>query len=360
LKPEQPANIYLEKDWQLIRILYILIGASWTAYLFVVATAIYYSDAVLFTATLVGCALLIIPFVLLRRRRLRASSLVVVLIILGTLTIIATVGQGIRDLAIIAFPIILIFAGLTLNRALFRLCVGLTLAAVCWLAIGEALGLFVTKPFVGEMTNWFYLLGVTIILLVAALAVELLATNMRRNLERAQTEIAQRKLVEEQLRHTSTHDNLTGINNRSFFESELERLELSHEFPVSIVVADVDNLKIANDTLGHAAGDEILRHVAQVLRSMFRRSDVVARIGGDEFCVLLPSADAETAMQIVSRIQERLNQYNSEYPDMPVQLALGVATAEKNDLAEAFKAADRRMYADKSEHKSSSSHSPHA
>jgi diguanylate cyclase (GGDEF)-like protein len=80
----------------------------------------------------------------------------------------------------------------------------------------------------------------------------------------------------------------------------------------------------------------------------------------DEFCVLLPSADAETARQTVSRIQQRLAQHNLEYPNLPIQLALGAATAEKNNLAEAFKSADRQMYADKSAHKSSANHSPHA
>jgi diguanylate cyclase (GGDEF)-like protein len=340
-----------EEDRQLAWILSILIWATWGIYLFVLFTAIYYLDWKLIIVIVVGCALQIVPLALLRRRRLRAGSLAIVLIVLGTITIIATIGQGIRDLSIVAFPILFIFAGLTLNRAFFRLCVGLTLASVCWLVVGETNGWFVTQPFNGEMSNWFYLIGTTIILLVAALAVDLLATNVRNSLERARSEIAQRKSVEEKLRYQSMHDSLTNIYNRAFFMEELERLERSREFPVSIVVADVDKLKIVNDTYGHGAGDKLLQQAALVLHSVFREGDMLARIGGDEFAVLLPTTNAVTAEHRLVSVKEQLAKYNGEHPDLaPVQLSLGVATAEENNLAEAFMLADQRMYADKAAH----------
>jgi len=261
-----------EEDRQLARIISILIWAAWGTYLFVLFTALFYGDWKLIIAILAGCTLQIVPLILLRRRNLRASSLTIVLIMLGTITIIATIGQGIRDLSIVAFPIIFIFAGMTLNRALFRLCIGLALGAVCWLDLGETFGWFVTQPFNGEMANWFYLIGTSIILLVAALAVDLLATNVRTSLEQAQAEIAQRKIVEEKLRYQGLHDSLTNIYNRAFFMEELTRLEHGREFPVSVVVADVDKLKIVNDTQGHAAGDKLLQQAAIVLGSVFRKT----------------------------------------------------------------------------------------
>jgi diguanylate cyclase (GGDEF)-like protein/PAS domain S-box-containing protein len=162
-------------------------------------------------------------------------------------------------------------------------------------------------------------------------------------------EITARKQAEEQLRHQGTHDALTGIYNRTFFEVELARLEHSRDFPISIVVADVDKLKVVNDTRGHAVGDQFLRQVANLLSSVFREGDILARIGGDEFAVLLPATQTTTAEKMLRRVRDRVAQQNSEHPDLPVQLSLGMATAEKSSLIAAFTLADQRMYADKAE-----------
>jgi hypothetical protein len=166
------ANSEHEDELHQARVQSSLIWAAWGVYLFVIITALFYKDLRLVIVTLAGCALLGVPMLFLRRRHLRTSGLVLVLIVLVTVTFIATIGQGIRDLAIVSFPIILIFASLTLERKYFRVCVGMELLAVCWLVFGEALGWFTTLPFQGETTNWFYLLGVSIILLVAAFAQE--------------------------------------------------------------------------------------------------------------------------------------------------------------------------------------------
>ena len=191
-----------EENRQMASILSRLIFASWTVYLFVILIALYGQDWRLISVTLAGGGLLVVPFVLLKRRKLHASSLFVVLSALCTITFIASVGQGIRDLAIVAFPIVFIFAGLTLPRAYFRISVGLALLAVSFLVVGEAWHWFELVPFEGAMSGWFYLLGVILLLLVAALAVDLLAGNMRRNLERARLESAQRKQAEEALRES--------------------------------------------------------------------------------------------------------------------------------------------------------------
>ena len=347
-----------KEDKQLARILVILMLASLGIYLFVFCTALFYHDWKLIAVTLTGCVLLILPAALLKRRQLRASSLVVMLIALATVTITATVGQGIHDLAIVVFPIIFIFAGLTLNRVFLGLCVGFSLVALAWLFFGEAYGWFVPRPFDGNSPNWFFLISAVLVLLVAALAVDLLATNMRNSLDQAQQEIAQRKQVEEQLRHQGTHDALTGIYNRAFFEAELARLEHGRQFPVSVIIVDVDDLKSVNDKLGHAAGDEVLRWTAKVLCSAFRADDMLARIGGDEFAVLLPVTASGTAEKIVSRIKNQLGKYNTEIPNLKIQLSLGTATANKKNITKAFAIADKRMYAEKVIHKSNVNHSP--
>lgn len=159
--------------------------------------------------------------------------------------------------------------------------------------------------------------------------------------------ITERKQTEDKLKFMSSHDSLTGLHNRSYFEQELVKLERSRHFPLSIVMVDVDDLKAINDRLGHVAGDVLLRQAAVLLRETFRCGDVVARIGGDEFAVLLPDTDEQSVQEVVVRIREGLRLWNDSH-STPINLSLGVAVAEDGrQLLEALKTADQRMYQDK-------------
>jgi diguanylate cyclase (GGDEF)-like protein/PAS domain S-box-containing protein len=151
----------------------------------------------------------------------------------------------------------------------------------------------------------------------------------------------ERRRMEDSLRFLSSHDAMTGLHNRAYFEAELERLRQARIEPVAVLVADVDGLKVVNDSLGHAAGDRLLRRVADILRGAFRAQDVVARLGGDEFAALLPGLDAVAAAQAVARLQKALRQGG-------LQVSIGWAvTSPGMDLEAAQLLADNRMYAAK-------------
>jgi diguanylate cyclase (GGDEF)-like protein/PAS domain S-box-containing protein len=162
-------------------------------------------------------------------------------------------------------------------------------------------------------------------------------------------DITARKQMEMQLRYLSMHDSLTGLYNRAYFEEEMRRLDAGREDPVSLVVCDIDGLKPVNDTLGHGAGDTLLKTAAHVIRDAFRDGDAVARVGGDEFAVLLPRTNSATAAKMVRRLGERVAKYNTSRPEIPLSISTGYATREgvRITLNELFRQADDNMYREK-------------
>ncbi|BBA71777.1 GGDEF domain-containing protein [Geobacter sulfurreducens] len=159
---------------------------------------------------------------------------------------------------------------------------------------------------------------------------------------------------EDRLVHLSNHDSLTGLYNRLFFEAEMQRIDRGRHFPVSMVMVDVDNLKTVNDTFGHTAGDALIIKAAQALRAAFRSEDVVARVGGDEFAVIMEGSDHETALDALERVRETVALLNSDGDSPELTLSLGTATATAPlTLGQSWRLADQRMYADKARRKAS-------
>lgn len=162
-------------------------------------------------------------------------------------------------------------------------------------------------------------------------------------------DITKRKKAEEKLKYISFHDSLTRVYNRAYFEQEMRRLENGRFNPLGIIVCDVDGLKLVNDTLGHDTGDELLVIAANLIKKAFRKSDVVARIGGDEFAVLMPNSDDEVVETACNRIKSALLDYNGTNAKLPLSLSVGWAVSNDTPVKmdELFKEADNNMYREK-------------
>jgi diguanylate cyclase (GGDEF)-like protein/PAS domain S-box-containing protein len=154
---------------------------------------------------------------------------------------------------------------------------------------------------------------------------------------------------DQKLAYLSLHDRLTGVYNRAYFEEELSRLENSRDYPITMLYADVNGLKMVNDAFGHEKGDELLKTVAKVLKNSLRKPERLARIGGDEFAAVMVNTGEAQGQKIVSRIRANIARYNKETRSFPLGVSIGVATAESRDvsLADLFRKADDMMYRDK-------------
>lgn len=160
-------------------------------------------------------------------------------------------------------------------------------------------------------------------------------------------DITNRKIIEEEIRYMSFHDNLTGLYNRAYFEEEMARLDSGRHMPLSIIVGDVNGLKLINDAFGHHIGDRLIQAAASILKTTCRTDDITARIGGDEFGIILPGTSEEAALEIAARIRE--NARAMVHEPINVSIALGVATkiSAEDDIRLTFKLADDRMYKNK-------------
>ena len=162
-------------------------------------------------------------------------------------------------------------------------------------------------------------------------------------------DITELKKTEEKLKYLSLHDPLTGLYNRAYFEEEMHRLDNSRIALVGMIVCDVDGLKLINDTLGHNKGDQLLMTASELLRKSFREGDVVARVGGDEFAILLPNSPRPKVESICQRIKHAVTACNKRNSQPPLSIATGFAIRENpnQSMVELFREADNNMYKEK-------------
>ncbi|NLJ80855.1 MAG: diguanylate cyclase [Firmicutes bacterium] len=157
-------------------------------------------------------------------------------------------------------------------------------------------------------------------------------------------DITERKRAEEEIDYLTYHDCLTELYNRRFFKEELARIDSKENLPLSIIMADLDGLKLTNDVFGHEAGDLLLRTTANVFKQICRPTDIITRVGGDEFIILLPKTGEEQARQILKRIEQECSQTTIKSFKISLSLGLAIKTERDQDIEEIVEAAEEQMY----------------
>jgi diguanylate cyclase (GGDEF)-like protein len=161
-------------------------------------------------------------------------------------------------------------------------------------------------------------------------------------------DVTERKQAEEHVRYISFHDAVTGLYNRAYFEAEIRRLDTLRSLPISIIIGDVNHLKLTNDTFGHREGDRLLASIGEILQSCCRDEDIIARWGGDEFAVILPKTSAETAAEICGRIHKSAEAYGDKLAIRPsIALGSAVKRSPEEDIFAVVSEAEEEMYDDK-------------
>lgn len=156
--------------------------------------------------------------------------------------------------------------------------------------------------------------------------------------------VTERKKAEKELQYLIYHDQLTGLYNRRFFEEELIRLDVENSLPLSIVMADVNGLKLVNDSFGHAIGDELLKKVVQVMKKGFRKDDIIARLAGDEFVVLLPNTNMNETEQIIRNVNALASKEKVGTMDISVSFGFETKNNKEDNIKDILKKAEDYMY----------------
>jgi len=162
-----------------------------------------------------------------------------------------------------------------------------------------------------------------------------------------QLDITELKEKGDKLRYLSYHDGLTDLYNRTYLEEELSRLDTERQLPISLIMCDVNGMKLVNDTCGHKMGDRLLTKVAEVLRKSTRDEDIIACWAGDEFVILLPQTNSELARKIVERIEKNCEE--TEFENISITLGIGIAVKsdKEEEFDEVLTRADERMCKEK-------------
>lgn len=157
-------------------------------------------------------------------------------------------------------------------------------------------------------------------------------------------DVTEEKSRQDEIYYMSYYDSLTGLYNRRFFEEEIKRIDTEKNLPISIIMGDVNGLKLTNDAFGHSVGDKLLIKAAMAIKSACRKDDIAARWGGDEFIILLPKTQKDEAEAIAKRIRNICSNMQNDAISVSVSFGCDQKKSINNDILKVLKSAEDCMY----------------
>lgn len=166
-------------------------------------------------------------------------------------------------------------------------------------------------------------------------------------------DITERKELEEKLEKLSFSDGLTNLHNKLYLEKQIDILNTKIDTPIGIIFCDLDNLKITNDNLGHEFGDKLILYTSNVLKDTFEKNSIIARIGGDEFVVLIKDTSLDDVKNLYSLLRNSIEQQNKYNKELPISISIGYSFSETSIgiTRQVINIADKNMYKDKQKKK---------
>lgn len=159
--------------------------------------------------------------------------------------------------------------------------------------------------------------------------------------------ITEKKKYYEEIKYVSYHDILTGLYNRTYFMSRLNEIDKNSKLPLSVIMGDVNGLKLINDLYGHELGDKYLIKISHILLKACPKNSLVSRWGGDEFTILLPKTSGEEVGEIMYRIRDKCNKTRFESIVLSISLGMAIKTDKKQKMEDILAEAENMMYAHK-------------
>ncbi len=159
--------------------------------------------------------------------------------------------------------------------------------------------------------------------------------------------VTEQELMRRKLKEQSIHDTLTGVYNRTYLDEYIQELKLRNQYPISVISADCDNLKLINDTYGHMAGDKYICLCVEMMQKILPENSSIFRTGGDEFIVFLPKTSAEETQNFIEMMKQNFSAYTVKNLSLSVSFGYAVASDENESIVKLIKISDNDMYQDK-------------